>query len=255
MQGSGPTELDLAGRSVDISRGSRGAMAESRPDAALLTIGHRLMGVTLTATGGLAQGRTHLDRALALYEPSGHRSLAMRFGQDVRVASLSQRSLALWVLGFPHAALTDAKRAVHEAREIGQAATSMYALFWTNFAQLFCGKYEAASALSEELIALAQEKKSDFWMPCGNVEPRLRIEPYGQTGEYDPNTISGLAASRATSSTFSQPLYLWRLAGAYAELGQFDNASRCIGDAIAAVENTKETSTRPRSIVRPAQLR
>jgi predicted ATPase len=37
------------------------------------------------------------------------------------------------------------------------------------------------------------------------------------------------------------PLYLSHLAGAYAERGQFDEAWRCIGEAMTAVETTKET--------------
>ena len=36
------------------------------------------------------------------------------------------------------------------------------------------------------------------------------------------------------------PLYLSYLARAYAELGQFDDAWRCIGEAMTAVETTKE---------------
>jgi predicted ATPase len=36
------------------------------------------------------------------------------------------------------------------------------------------------------------------------------------------------------------PLWLSHLAGAYAELGQFDDAWRCIGEAMTAVETTKE---------------
>jgi predicted ATPase len=37
------------------------------------------------------------------------------------------------------------------------------------------------------------------------------------------------------------PSYLSFLAGAYAELGQLDNAMRCIGEAMTAVVTTKET--------------
>jgi predicted ATPase len=37
------------------------------------------------------------------------------------------------------------------------------------------------------------------------------------------------------------PLYLSFLAGAHAELGQFDDGWRCIGEAMTAVEKTKET--------------
>ena len=36
------------------------------------------------------------------------------------------------------------------------------------------------------------------------------------------------------------PLYLSYLASAYAELGQFDDAWRCIGEAMTALETTKE---------------
>ena len=36
------------------------------------------------------------------------------------------------------------------------------------------------------------------------------------------------------------PSYLSDFAGAYAELGQFDDARRCIGEAMTAVETTKE---------------
>jgi predicted ATPase len=36
------------------------------------------------------------------------------------------------------------------------------------------------------------------------------------------------------------PIFWSHLSRAYAELGQFDEASRCIGEAMAAVETTKE---------------
>ncbi len=79
-------------------------------------------------TGDIAEGRAHLDQAIALYDPAEHRPLATRFGQDVGVAILSYRSMALWLLGYPEAALADADDALKDAREIGQAATLMYAL-------------------------------------------------------------------------------------------------------------------------------
>ena len=55
------------------------------------------------------------------------RDLAKTLG----VAILSYRSLALWLLGYPEAALADADHALKDAREIGQAATLMYALNFT----------------------------------------------------------------------------------------------------------------------------
>ena len=51
---------------------------------------------------------------------------------------------------------------------------------------------------------------------------------------------SGITAWRSTGATVWMPLYLSYLASAYAELGQFDDAWRCIGEAMTAVETTKE---------------
>ena len=104
------------------------ALAEKQGATVPLMIGHRLMGISLLHTGDIAEGRAHFDQAIALYDPAEHRPLATRFGQDVGVATLSYRSLALWLLGYPEAALADAEHALKDAREIGQAATLMYAL-------------------------------------------------------------------------------------------------------------------------------
>jgi hypothetical protein len=57
---------------------------------------------------------THFDRAIAFYDPGAHRRLATRFGQDLRVAILSYRSFALWMLGYPEAALADTEHALKE---------------------------------------------------------------------------------------------------------------------------------------------
>ena len=51
---------------------------------------------------------------------------------------------------------------------------------------------------------------------------------------------SGITALRSTGATVLVPLCLSYLARAYAELGQFDDAWRCIGEAMTAVETTKE---------------
>jgi predicted ATPase len=51
---------------------------------------------------------------------------------------------------------------------------------------------------------------------------------------------SGVAAYRSTGATLYEPWSLSHLAAAHAKLGQFDDARRCIGDAITAVKTSKE---------------
>jgi hypothetical protein len=71
-------------------------------------------------TGDIAQGRAHLDRAIALIDPAESRLLPKRgFGFDNRVALFGNRSQALWLLGYPVAALADADHALKNAHKIG----------------------------------------------------------------------------------------------------------------------------------------
>jgi hypothetical protein len=64
------------------------ALAEKQNTTFPLVLGHRLMGTALLFLGEIAEGREHLDKAISLYDPAGHRPLATRFGHDVGVAIL-----------------------------------------------------------------------------------------------------------------------------------------------------------------------
>jgi predicted ATPase len=89
------------------------SFAEKQQAAVPLIMGHRLMGATLLHIGDLAEGRAHYAQALALYDPAEQRPLVARFGGvDIRVAILANRSIGLWPLGYPEAALTDAEQAL-----------------------------------------------------------------------------------------------------------------------------------------------
>ena len=74
------------------------ALAEKQGAAGPLMIGHRLMAMLPNLYGRIRDGaQSHIDRAIALYNPTEHRALATRFGQDVGVVILSLRS---WLCGF-----------------------------------------------------------------------------------------------------------------------------------------------------------
>ena len=90
------------------------------------------MGYVLGALRGTSRKaeRTTIRRSRFTILPT-HRPLATRFGQDTGCQSCPYRSLALWLLGYPEAALADAEHALKHAREIGHAATLMYALWLT----------------------------------------------------------------------------------------------------------------------------
>ena len=205
-----------------------------------LMMAHRLMATSLSHTGRLVDGRAHYDQAIALYNPAEHRALAMRFGQDAGVTNLSLRSMTLWVLGYPQAALADANIAVKQARQIGQATTLMYALCCTSIALFQSGNYETTATQLKELMALAEEKNATFWKALGTVLQGSFLALSGKALEAVRIINHGAIALRSTGATLWSPLYLTYLAQAYAELRELEDARRCIVQAATVIENSRE---------------
>jgi predicted ATPase len=194
----------------------------------------------LTLTGDFVGGKEHYDRALAIYDPTEHRPVTTRSGRDVGVAVLASRAASLWQLGYPEASRNDTERALKNARENGQAATVMFVLFAASNNYIRFGDCTSANAQAEELIALADKTGTLYWKALGIV---LRGSLFAVTGKASDavRTIpSGITSLRSTGTTLYEPLYLSYLATAYAELGQLDDAWRCIDDAIEKVERSKE---------------
>ena len=216
------------------------ALAEKQAAPVPLMIGHRLMGTSLLFTGDIAESRAHFDQALPLYDPAEHRLPATRLGHDQRVTVLSNRSIALGMLGYPDAALADADHALKEGREIGHAAMLMYALYCASRTLLQRGDYAAANLLIDELLALADEKGALFWKAQGMCTKGLLSALTGKTSDAVQTITAGITALRSTGTTMSIPNFLSWLARAHADRGQFDDAWRCIGETMTTMETTKE---------------
>jgi predicted ATPase len=117
--------------------------------------------------------------------------------------------------------------------------TLLFALACTALTRI-CSRDHAAAAMHvEECIALAQEKVPFFKM----FAAAQRGCVLAQTGEATDaiQAISAeIAGLRAIGATTYGPYWLAHLALAYGALAKLDDAWRCIGEAMTAVETTKE---------------
>ena len=216
------------------------ALAERQTATFPRMLGNSRVGMSLFVTGDIVAGRAYLDQAIALYDPAESRALATRFGQDVGMTILAIRALALWTLGYPDAALADSQHSLKIARETSQAATLMFALNYTGMMHICRRNHMEATALTKELIALAEEKSAVFWKAFGKMLLGSGLAIIcNASGAIDMLT-AGLAAYRATGAKAFIPLNLLYLTRAYAELDQFDDAWRCMCEALTSVEATKE---------------
>jgi predicted ATPase len=216
------------------------ALATKQNATVPIMIGHRVMGISLLLTGSISEGRAHLDQAIALYNADEHHSLAAWFAMDIGVSILCYRSIALWLLGYPEAALADMRCATENARAAGQAASLMYALHHATLTHLQYGNYAAAISDADELAAWASDKDAMLWKASGKAFRGCVLALTGNAAEAISTITTGIAEIRATGATMWLPVVLTHLARAYAEVGQIDDAWRCIGEAASAVETSGE---------------
>jgi class 3 adenylate cyclase/predicted ATPase len=218
------------------------ALAEKQSATAPLMIAHRQMGLSLLHTGDIAEGRTHLEHAIALYDPAEHRDLATRFfGQENGAAIMSWRSIASWLLGYPDAALADAERALLLAREADHLATLVYVINFSIWSYIRCGDYTTAATLADEYDPLQNQLGgSSFWEGWGMMQRGCLSTLTGKAREAVQTIGSGVELMRSTKTTMWMPLFLSYLARANADIGQFDEASTKIREAMTAVDTTKE---------------
>ena len=214
--------------------------AEKQGVTVPIMIAHRHMGHVLLLTGEIAAAQARYSQGLALYDPVEHRPFATRFGEDISVAILGFRSLALWLLGYPEKALADANRALKHAQEFGQAATLMFALNYTAKTQTHCGNFAAANSLLEQLIDLADQKATPYWKSFGISVQGCVLVGTGDTSAAVPRLTLGIAALRSTGATLYVPWLLSNLARAHGDLGELDNAWRCIDEAMTVIQASKE---------------
>jgi class 3 adenylate cyclase/predicted ATPase len=216
------------------------ALAKKESATAPLMNGHRQMGLSLLHTGDVADGRTHLDQAIALYESAAPQPLVTQFGQHVGAASLCWRSIACWLLGFSDDARKDAERALAIARDTRHLATSIYVLNFSFWSHLHFGDYPTASALADEYVPLQNQLGSSFWTGWGTMQRGCLMTLTGKAPEAVRTISAGVELMRSTETTMWRPLFLSHLAQANAEIGRLDEATTKIGEAATAVKTTKE---------------
>jgi predicted ATPase len=116
----------------------------------------------------------------------------------------------------------------------------MYALFNTSLTHILRGNSAAAKAEADELAALADEKGALLWKAWGMMNQGCVLALTGKASDAVHKITSGITAVQSTGGTLWMPFRLSHLTRAYAELGQFDDAWRCIDEAMTAMETTKE---------------
>ena len=229
-------ELDLAQRLDEDLLG----LSRQRDDAVGLVLGHYSSGRNLMPAGEFVRSRSHLEAALALYDPNSHRSLVHQAGVDLQVSSQAILGITLFCLGFPGQALTQSNTAIAGARRLAHPP-SLGAAWHMGFVLLsLIGDDAVLGEWAGQLLAFATEQSFPQWRAVGTMYRGWAKVKNGDAADGISLLRTGSAAYRATGAELWMPRYIALLAEACEIAGHAEEALTLFDDALQTVEQTGE---------------
>jgi predicted ATPase len=142
---------------------------EQTGDPMIKVEGEYVLGVTHHWLGNCSRARTHLETALANYDPANQTRHISLFAQDPRPVCLVRLAWSLWLLGFSDQAIAALDQGVTYARSLHHPHTEGYALVFGAQVLTDMGRKEEAARLLQSLETLVQDYPMSFWNHRGQI--------------------------------------------------------------------------------------
>jgi len=226
-------EFDLAQRPAeDLLR-----WGNERNASAALVLGHSAFGANLMFVGQFSQSRSHLEKALALYDLVPRDSLVVRHPQ---VDSLAYLGMSLFCLGFPDQAAERCNAARAESRRLAHLPSLAVSLAIGTRLLSLLGDDSALDEWTDELVAAAAEGRFLHWSAMAPIYRGWVKVKSGDVTEGMGFLRRGLDAFRPTWTKVHVPYFTALLATACDIAGGIEEASTLLDDALQMVDRTGE---------------
>jgi class 3 adenylate cyclase/predicted ATPase len=215
-------------------------LAENSADVALRLEAHLALGAVLLRRGEPASAREHLERGISLYDQRLHGSHAFIYGQDPKVACLSDAAYTLWLLGYPDQAVQRNREALALARELGHSFSLAFALSFATWLQQFCREAEATRESAEATIHLSTEEGFPNWLGIARVLQGWAVAEQGLREEGIEFMQQGWPIIQATGAALTTPYCLSLLADVYWKGNRLDEAMNMLREALTYAHSSGE---------------
>ena len=229
-------EFDLAQRlDEDLLR-----LSLQRHDLAGLVLGHASSGRTLMFAGRFRLARSHLEQALALYDPVAHAALGGQTGSHPGVGARGQLGIALLCLGFPDQAVAQGRAAIAEATTLGHAPSLAASLAMDARVLALAGNDAALDQRADQLIAVATEQGFPIYWALATIYRGLSRCRNGEVGTGISLLRSGASAYSATGAETRISYHAALLAEACEIAGETEEALSLLENALQVAERIGE---------------
>jgi predicted ATPase len=190
--------------------------------------------------GKFASSRSHLEQALALYDPIAHHSIVEQAGFHFQVVLQAYLGIVLFCLGFPDQALECSGTAIAEARRLLHPPSLVTSLTFGCRLLSLVGDDTALEEQADEVNAVAFEQDLPFWRAIGTIYQGWVKAKGGDVTAAVSLLHGGSSAYRATGAEVWMPHHLALLARAYERAGQVEQAVTLLDEALQIVDRTGE---------------
>ena len=212
-------------------------LAERQGDPALLLEARHALSPTTLWVGEPAAARQHAEQGIALYDQERHRSLAFLYGgHDPGVCCHMHSALALWMLGYPRAALDRGRRGMTLARDLAHPLSIANALPFLGAVQQLRGEVEEVRELADATMELSTAHGLPQWLAIGRLlsgwvqaerghgvaQLQSAVDDYRSKGKFD----------------FWESFFLTLLAAACLKHGAIEDGLRTVADALKGADQT-----------------
>lgn len=226
----GQSKYDLAKATAEEMM----ALAVRSGDAALLIEAHRVTGNVAFWTGDFATACAEMERAVALYDPRRHQSLASELGQDPDVANRGILSWALCYLGRPLAAEQHAAVALERAEALGHPFSRAFAGGTAMWCAWFLDQPELARQRAAQMRDLSLERGFPYLVAAARVVHGWAIAKGGEVERGLAEIEEAIGAWRSTGASIGMVLFLQVQAEVQILAGQAAKAMATLEDPLIA---------------------
>jgi class 3 adenylate cyclase/predicted ATPase len=211
-------------------------LAERLGDPALLLEARHALSPTTLWVGEPAAALQYAEQGMALYDQEQHRSLAFLYGgHDPGVCCHMHSALALWMLGYPRAALDRGRIGVTLARDLAHPMSIANALPFLGAVQQLRGDVEEIHELADSMMELSAAHGLPQWLAFGRILAGwIQVEQ----GHGVSQLQSAVDDYRSKGSDFWQPYVLMLLATAFLKHGAIEDGFRTVRDGLNGADQT-----------------
>ncbi len=215
-------------------------IGEQTGEEAHLILGHTHVAIPQLYQGKFASALHHCKKAIEIYDPPRHRSVASLAGTDQGVAPQGLAAWSLWHLGYPNQALACVREGVELARRVEHPFSVAWALFFETGIHYWRRDVAAVRAASDEVVALGRDHGFPLWLGLGRAV-RAWVDAWT---DRDTNAVSqvseGMDLAASTGAQLGFTCLIGMLAEAQQLVGRYEDALETLKTGIAMSVQTQQ---------------